>query len=148
MVSEDAPSRARRLVCDDDTIVSTVKTYLRAIAPVLSPPPEMVVSTGFAAIRPRAMNPGFSSWVLREQGLVEEIVARPHGISYPAVNAPPQIGDLPVLLPPFDEQSAIAQYLDRVTERIDALLAKQQRLIERLQEYRKCAHHGCSHREN
>ena len=37
MVFEDAPSRARRLVCDGDTIVSTVRTYLRAITPVSAP---------------------------------------------------------------------------------------------------------------
>ena len=28
----------------------------------------MVVSTGFAIIRPRALDPGFASWALREQG--------------------------------------------------------------------------------
>ena len=135
MVFEDTPSRARRLVCDGDTIVSTVRTYLRAIAPVSVPPPEMVVSTGFAVIRPRAMDPGFTSWVLREQGLVEEIVARSTGVSYPAINAS-QIGDLPVPLPSFAEQSAIAAYLDRETECIDMLVAKQRFLIERLEEYR------------
>ena len=51
MVFEDAPTRARRLVQGGDTIVSTVRTYLRAVAPVRNPPPEMVVSTGFAVIQ-------------------------------------------------------------------------------------------------
>ncbi len=135
MVFEDAPSRARRLVRDGDTIVSTVRTYLRAIAPVSAPPPEMVVSTGFAVIRPRVLAPGFASWALREQGIVEEIVARSTGVSYPAINAS-EIGDLPITLPPLDEQRAIAAYLDRETERIDALVAKKRVLIERLEEYR------------
>ena len=135
MVFEDAPSRARRLVRDGDTIVSTVRTYLRAIAPVSAPPPEMVVSTGFAVIRPRAIEPGFASWALREQGIVDEIVARSTGVNYPAINAS-EIGDLPVALPPLDEQRAIAAYLDRETERIDALVAKKRLLIERLEEYR------------
>lgn len=31
---EEAPSRARRIVRDGDTIVSTVRTYLKAIAPI------------------------------------------------------------------------------------------------------------------
>ena len=132
MVFEDAPSRARRLVRDGDTIVATVRTYLRAIAPVASPPPEMVVSTGFAVIRPRALDPGFASWTLREQGIVGEIVARSTGVSYPAINAS-QIGDLPIAIPPLDEQCAIAAFLDRETERIDALVAKKRLLIERLQ---------------
>ena len=39
-------------------------------------------------------------------------------------------------LPPLDEQRAIAAYLDRETERIDALVAKKRLLIERLEEYR------------
>ena len=135
MVFEDAPSRARRLVRDGDTIVSTVRTYLRAIAPVAAPPAEMVVSTGFAVIRPRALDPSFASWALREQGIVDEMVARSTGVSYPAINAS-QIGGLPIPLPPLDEQHAIAAHLDRETERIDALVAKKRLLIERLDEYR------------
>ena len=39
-------------------------------------------------------------------------------------------------LPPLDEQRAIAAFLDRETERIDALVAKKRLLIERLEEYR------------
>ena len=135
LVFEDAPSRARRLVRDGDTIVSTVRTYLRATAPIDSPKPEMVVSTGFAVIRPRAIDAEFASWVLREQGFLDEIVARSVGVSYPAINAP-EIGNLPVAIPPHDEQRAIAAFLDRETERIDSLVAKKRLLIERLQEYR------------
>ena len=132
---EDAPSRARRLVRDGDTIVSTVRTYLRAIAPIDSPKPEMVVSTGFAVIRPRAIDAEFASWVLREQGFLDEIVARSVGVSYPAINAP-EIGNLPIAIPPHDEQRAIAAFLNRETERIDSLIAKKRLLIERLQEFR------------
>ncbi len=39
-------------------------------------------------------------------------------------------------MPPLDEQRAIADFLDRETEKIDALVAKKQRLIELLQEKR------------
>ena len=39
-------------------------------------------------------------------------------------------------LPPLDEQHAITAFLDRETERIDALVAKKRLLIERLEEYR------------
>ena len=44
--------------------------------------------------------------------------------------------DTSVAFPPLDEQRAIAAFLDRETERIDALVAKKRQLIERLQEYR------------
>ena len=46
------------------------------------------------------------------------------------------IGNLPALLPEAEEQTAIATFLDRETARIDALIAKKQRLIELLQEKR------------
>lgn len=47
-----------------------------------------------------------------------------------------QLGSFPLLLPPLEEQATIAGYLDRETARIDALIAKQERLIELLWEKR------------
>ena len=135
MVFEDAPTRAKRLVKDGDTIVSTVRTYLRAVAPVRQPPPEMVVSTGFAVIRPQAIDRGYCSWVVREHGLIEQIVANSNGVSYPAINAT-QIGEFPITLPPTVEQRAIAQYLDQETARIDELVERAETAVERLNEYR------------
>ena len=135
MVFEDAPSRARRLVSDGDTIISTVRTYLRAITPIERPPDDMVVSTGFAVVRPRNLDSRFCSWVLKEYGFVEEVVACSTGVSYPAINAP-KLGTFPIPIPPLDDQRAIAAFLDRETERIDKLVAKHRLLIERLAEYR------------
>ena len=135
MVLEDAPSRARRLVQDGDTIVSTVRTYLRAVAPVRHPPPEMVVSTGFAVIRPRDIDSDYCSWALREHRFIEEVVANSNGVSYPAINAS-QIGELSITVPPIAEQRAIAQYLDQKTARIDTLSERATAAIERLNEYR------------
>ncbi len=135
MVFEDAPSRARRLVRDGDTIISTVRTYLRAIAPICDPPPEMVVSTGFAVIRPRGLDSRFATWALREHGFVQEIVARSTGVSYPAINAV-EIENLPIPSPPPVEQQAIAAFLDCETELIDALSSRVEAAIERLAEYR------------
>ena len=135
MVFEDAPSRARRVVRDEDTIVSTVRTYLRAIAPVSNPASNTIVSTGFAVVRPRRVSPAFLSCALRETGLIDAIVARSVGVSYPAVNAS-EIGTLPIPLPAADEQRAIAAFLDRETAKINMLVAKKRTLIERLQEKR------------
>lgn len=135
MVFEDAPSRARRIVRNGDTIVSTVRTYLRAIAPIRDSRPNTIVSTGFAVVRPRKMEPGFASYALRESGFVEAIVARSVGVSYPAVNAS-EIGAIPIPLPSSEEQRAIADFLDRETGSIDSLVAKKRTLIERLKEKR------------
>ena len=47
-----------------------------------------------------------------------------------------EMNGIPIPLPPLDEQRTIAAFLDRETERIDALVAKNRLLIERLEEYR------------
>ncbi|KWW27204.1 MAG: type I restriction enzyme, S subunit [bacterium P3] len=44
---------------------------------------------------------------------------------------------MPVLLPPFDEQQAIASYLDGKCSEIDNLIAVKQQKIEKLKEYKK-----------
>lgn len=44
---------------------------------------------------------------------------------------------VPVVLPPPDEQRAIADYLDRETAQIDTLIAKQEQLVATLRERRK-----------
>ena len=132
---EDAPSRARRIVRDGDTIVSTVRTYLRAIAPIRDPGDNLIVSTGFAVVRPRKLDSGYLSYALRSPFFVETVVSRSTGVSYPAINAP-EVGNIGVTIPSLPEQRAIAAFLDRETARIDALIEKKRRQIELLQEKR------------
>ena len=129
----DAPSRARRVVRGGDTIVSTVRTYLKAVAPVRDPPDNMIVSTGFAVLRPRSQaNAGFVGWLAQSEGFIQAVVARSVGVSYPAIN-PSVLGGLPVRFPSMENQNGIAEFLDRETVRIDALIAKKERLIELLE---------------
>ena len=135
VVFENAPSRARRRVRHGDTIVSTVRTYLRAIAPIKNPPENLIVSTGFAVVRPRKVEPAFLAYALRESSFIESVVARSVGVSYPACNAS-EVGGIPIPLPDSAEQRAIAAFLDRETGRVDRLVAKKRELIVRLKEKR------------
>jgi type I restriction enzyme S subunit len=132
-----APSRARRRVRHGDVIVSTVRTYLRAIARIVHPEDNLIASTGFAVIRPRStLSAEFVGYMLSANYFIEQVIARSTGVSYPAINASELVA-IPALLPPRPEQSAIAAFLDRETAKIDALIAEQQRLIELLQEKRQ-----------
>jgi type I restriction enzyme, S subunit len=128
MTFGESPSRARRLVSEGDTIVSTVRTYLRAVWPVGRDARDIVASTGFAVLSPHAINPRFFAWWLQSNVFIEEVVARSVGVSYPAIN-PLELGSLGVRCPAQDEQRAIADYLDAETARIDALIAKKRLLI-------------------
>ncbi|MEM7600143.1 MAG: restriction endonuclease subunit S [Verrucomicrobiota bacterium] len=134
---EEAPSRARRIVKDGDTIISTVRTYLKAIAAIEDPPENMIVSTGFAVIRPlEFVYRRYLGYALQGVGFVDRVVANSTGVSYPAIN-PSTLVTIAITYPDeFDEQKQIADFLDWKTGQIDALIAKKQQLIEKLQEQR------------
>ncbi len=135
MQYKEAPSRARRIVRDGDVIISTVRTYLRAVAPITSPPENLIVSTGFAVIRPERLTSGFARYALVAEGFVGSVIARSTGVSYPAINASDLVR-IPVPVPPVDEQIAIAAYLDAETKRIDGLIKEKTKLLSLLAELR------------
>ena len=71
-----APSRARRVVRDGDVVVSTVRTYLRAIAQVPKHMSDRIFSTGFAVLRPgERIDPRYLAYVLGSRQVIDEIVA-------------------------------------------------------------------------
>lgn len=131
-----APSRARRLVGNGDTIISTVRTYLRAIASIQSPPPNLVVSTGFATLTPGPeIDGGFFAYLAQTEHFIHEVVSRSTGVSYPAIT-PSELGNIKISYPPLPTQHRIAAYLDRETAQIDALVAEKETLLGLLEEKR------------
>ncbi|RLD05858.1 MAG: restriction endonuclease subunit S, partial [Chloroflexi bacterium] len=133
---EDAPSRARRIVRHGDTIISTVRTYLKAIAFIENPPNNLIVSTGFAVLRAHeGIDPKYLFALAMCEPFVETVMANSVGVGYPAIS-PTVLACLPTWLPPLPEQRAIAAFLDRETAKIDALAAKKERLVELLKEKR------------
>jgi type I restriction enzyme, S subunit len=134
---EQAPSRARRVVRDGDTIISTVRTYLKAIARIESPPQNMIVSTGFAVIRPlEYLDSGFLGYALQSTAFIDAVAANSTGVSYPAIN-PTALMCLSIGYPSnMEEQRQIAAFLDWKTKQIDALIAKKNELTDKLRENR------------
>ena len=131
-----APSRARRVVRGSDVIVSTVRTYLRAISYIEKANDNLICSTGFAVITPGPeIHPKFLYYWVRSEWFIDEIIARSVGVSYPAINAI-EIGNLPFPSIGSKEQQAIADFLDHETARIYELIAKKKKLIVLLQEKR------------
>lgn len=124
----DAPSRARRLVKPGDTIISTVRTYLRAVWAVEEPTDDLVVSTGFAVIRPSGIDPGFLRWVIESDTFVEDVVARSTGVSYPAIT-PSELASIKIAVPSPSQQRRIAWFLDAEAARINALIEAKQQMI-------------------
>ena len=133
-----APSRARRVLRPGDVLISTVRTYLRAIAPVIQPPANLIGSTGFAVIRPVSteFRSGLLGYALRAECFISEVISRSVGVSYPAINASDLVS-IQVPVPPLAEQLEITSFLGHQTAKIDKLIEEQRRLIELLKEKRQ-----------
>lgn len=137
LLFHEAPSRARRRVRSGDILISTVRTYLKAIAAVATASDSLIASTGFCVVRPAAgLHPSFAGWVAKSDEFVGEVVSRSVGVSYPAINAS-QLVDLAIPLPPLETQKRVAAFLDEKTAQIDGLMAKKKALLERLAEKRR-----------
>lgn len=136
----EAPSRARRLARPGDVVISTVRTYLRAVARVPHSDVDLVFSTGFAVVHPNRdeVDGRYLSYAMQADPFTEAVEAVSVGISYPAVNAS-DIGNVKVWAPPLIEQRSIADFLDRETAQIDAMVDAQQRLVALLEERRNAA---------
>lgn len=137
MLFGNAPSRARRKAKTGDVIISTVRTYLKAVAAVDDEHADCVYSTGFAVLRARRdhVNPSFLKWLSLNELFIQSVESHSEGLSYPAINAPVLVG-LKSTVPSLPEQTDIAIMLDRETARIDAIIAKKTRFIDLLKEKR------------
>lgn len=130
-----APSRARRITRENDVIISTVRTYLQAIATVNQP--NLVVSTGFAVIRPTGnQNAEYLSFALKSKNTIDWIVSESTGISYPAITAN-KLNSAPICTPPLCEQQAIVSYLDDKVAKIDRYIAVAEQKIKALEELKQ-----------
>jgi type I restriction enzyme S subunit len=138
MAFGDAPSRARRKAKVGDVVMSTVRTYLKAVASVDEAHADCVYSTGFAVLRARSgqLAPEFLKWLALNDLLIQAIESHSEGLSYPAINAS-ELVNLKTVVPGLHEQRRIASALDRETARIDALIAKKTEFIELLAKKRQ-----------
>ena len=116
----EAPSRARRLVKAGDTVLSTVRPNRRSMFFVRETIPDLVVSTGFAVIRPRqeVIEPLYLYAIVFDRRFTAYLVSRQRGAAYPAV-LPSDIAEAEILLPPLPEQRAIARILGTLDDKIE-----------------------------
>ncbi|MFB2588847.1 restriction endonuclease subunit S [Acinetobacter sp. c1-l78] len=131
-----SPSRARRIVIKGDVIISTVRTYLKAIAQIEEESDNLIVSTGFAVLRSKEnLFDKFLGYWVQSEIIISKIMANSNGVSYPAINAT-DIVKLPIVSLPLNEQQAIVNYLDEKTANIDKMTQATKSTIDKLKEYR------------
>ena len=137
----NSPSRARRVVRPGDTIVSTVRTYLKAVWHAEHPGDDLVASTGFAVLTPRRGTvPRFVSYFCQSDPFTNRVTAEAVGIAYPAI-AETRLGTFEVCIPPYPEQAAIVRFLDHADLRIRRYIRAKQQLITLLEEQKQALIH-------
>lgn len=116
---KNAPSRARRLVKNEDTIISTVRPNRRSFWFVKDCPSNMVVSTGFAVLRAKdKIHPRFLYFLISDHKFTNYLVANEQGAAYPAVNVD-TIANAEISLPPYETQIGISSVLGSLEDKID-----------------------------
>ena len=79
----NSPSRARRVVRSGDTIMSTVRTYLKAVWYSNSESSDLIASTGFAVLTPRSSTcPKFVNYLCQSDHFTDRVTANSVGIAY------------------------------------------------------------------
>ncbi len=133
---QHAPSRAKRLVKNNDIIYSTVRPIQRHHGIVKNPKPNLVVSTGFAVLScdEKETDAKYIYYFLTSDEIVNylDMVAEGSTSAYPSLT-PDVIADIDILLPPLLEQKSIASILSSLDDKID-LLHRQNKTLEALAE--------------
>lgn len=134
---KDAPSRARRVLCKGDTIISTVRTYLRSVLYVADDVSDWVASTGFAVLTPRQdVFPAYLGYVVQGDDFINRVVANSVGIAYPAI-AETVLGRFHVAIPPtLDEQVELVRWIETEAKPLADGIAKTEEEIRLMREYR------------
>lgn len=98
---------------------------------------EFAVASSLVIITPRAsvMTPSYLAYVFASKPAQEQAASFMRGAGLPRLSVG-NLARLTILVPPLEEQRAIAMHLDRQVARIDTLIEEQQRLIDMLRERR------------
>lgn len=117
----DAPSRAKRLVKNGDTIISTVRPIQKHFGFISNCKPNTVLSTGFAVVSPKKVDPRFLYYFLTQDEITQYLntIAESGTTTFPAFRAD-ELNDLEILLPDsIEKQKAIAEILSSLDDKIE-----------------------------
>lgn len=133
---EKAPSRAKRLVKQDDIIYSSVRPNQLHYGYITNPRDNLVVSTGFVTItcNKELLCPKFLYYYLIQSQITEYLhsVAEASTSAYPSLK-PSDIEALDIEIPPLPTQRRISSILSSLDDKID-LLHRENATLEQMAE--------------
>lgn len=129
----NAPSRARRIVKQNDTILSTVRPNRRSFYFFKKTSLNMVVSTGFAVLRSKGnIDPRFLYYLISDQKITDHFALHAKGSAYPAIDTE-IISNTSIFVPSLQSQQRIVSILSTY----DDLIENNTRRIKILEEMAK-----------
>ena len=122
LASEKLPSRAKRKVCLNDIVYSTVRPNQRHYGIIKSIPDNFLVSTGFAVLHcnQEKIIPDYLYFLLSQNDIVDSLhaIAEQSVSAYPSLK-PSDIENLEITIPDLDTQKKIASVLMSITAKIE-----------------------------
>lgn len=132
---KEAPSRARRITKEGDLIVSTVRTYLKAIATINES--NIIASTGFCVIRNKSViNNKFLEYVCKSDFFTNIVSSQSIGVNYPSISSY-QLMNLYIAMPEIKTQEKIVLFLNDKINKVEKIIKTKREKIETLYEYKK-----------
>jgi type I restriction enzyme S subunit len=134
----NAPSRARRIVQKGDTVISTVRTYLRAVLYISDNWPNLIASTGFCVLRPNnTVIPDLLGYILQSNAFIDRVMVNSIGVAYPAISET-KLGTLHLAIAvDQEEQFCILTFIRQETRALDEAIDRSQREIALVREYQE-----------
>lgn len=117
---KEAPSRARRIIKNDDIALSTVRPNLRAFGYLENLPKNCLASTGFAilSVKQKLLSK-FLYFIVHQDYMVEQMVKKSGKGQYPSITAS-DVKELIIPLPPLEIQQQIVSQIEEEQKMVDA----------------------------
>jgi type I restriction enzyme, S subunit len=126
----EAPSRAQRILKDNDVLFQTVRPYQMNNL-FFNKKGNYVASTGYAQLRTKQVSM-FVFQYLHYQKFVDKVIERCTGTSYPSINSS-DLSNIEIQLPCLEEQTKIANFLSSIDEKLN----RTETQIQATQAYKK-----------
>ncbi len=116
----EAPSRAKRLLKDGDTILSTVRPNQHHYGFIKNPKPNTVASTGFVVLTPKDINPFYLYSYLTQDVVTSTLnaIAEATTTTFPAFR-PEVLSEMEIEIPDLPTQKTIASILNAYDSKIE-----------------------------
>lgn len=120
ILGKKAPSRARRVIHENDVIMSTVRPYLKAFAIVPKEYDNQICSTGFAVLtcKKGIIDPYYLLTALFSENVITQCNMMMVEGQYPALNQA-QVPQIKIPLPPFSEQLKISDIFATIDKKLE-----------------------------